>query len=145
MDAKLEYLLTHSPSIIRNSIVIRLVRTLAWILGVTLFVGGWGLIISGMISGTLMEALMPGQMTEGVQVTQEEWDGMSIVLGLAGVFLGSMFLFMTKLSGMVLKRNAFIFELYGWWADYEKVEKERKEKEEHLKGSDAVRDDSQKQ
>lgn len=127
MDAKLTYLLTHSPSVIRNSIVIRLVQTLAWILGVTLFVGGWGLIISGMISGTLMEALMPGHMMEGVQFTQEEWDGMSIVLGLAGVFLGSMFLFMTQLSGMVLKRNAFIFDLYGWWADYEK---ERKEKEQ---------------
>lgn len=133
MDQELKRIIDNSPSAIRNSIVIFIVRILAWIIGSVLFTGGWAFLISGLASGKLMEAIMPEEYIKVAKITQPLWNDISIGVGALALLLGSMLLFMVRLSKMVLRRNAFILDLYNWQFDIEKQErkaaKEAEEKE----------------
>lgn len=123
MDQQLKQLIENSPSVIRNSIGIRLVKLVAGLSGSLLFLSGFALLISGLVSGTLMETIMPEEFVVKAKDTQMVWNTVSVILGLTGVIIGLMLLFMVTLSKMVLTRNAFIFNLFGWWVDYEKQQK----------------------
>jgi hypothetical protein len=125
MDEKLKKIIDNSPSVIRNSIGIRIVKLIAWVFGSLLFFVGFALLVSGLVSGVLIKNIMPDVFVIELQDNQAVWNTFSMLLGLTGIILGVMMLFTVKLSKMVLVRNAFIFDLFGWQLDYEKKEKAR--------------------
>lgn len=120
MNHQFEEMINNGPSVVRNSVMITLVRVLSWITGMILLAGGVGLIISGVISGTMMEWLMPEKIVRQSELFQAEWNAISIVMGIAATFLGLLLLLMTRLAIMVLRRNGFILSLQVWWEDYRK-------------------------
>ena len=105
IDPKLEQLLNSRPSVIRNSLLIRLVG------GCLLFIGIL-FMINAFTHGTLMD----------MSKDESAWIGLGI-LGAISVCASIPLFLVTRLCRMLLDRNAFIWELEMWREDFRAKEK----------------------
>ena len=112
IDPKLEQLLNSRPSVIRNSLLIRLVRFTSRLVGGCLLFIGILFMINAFTHGTLMD----------MSKDESAWIGLGI-LGAISVCASIPLFLVTRLCRMLLDRNAFIWELEMWREDFRAKEK----------------------
>ena len=117
IDPKLEQIIVNSPSVIRNSIGIRIVKLLAWLLSVALLIIGFSFLLNSFLEHQFMDWLMVDEVFQIDDLEKAQSIRLMRVLGVVFILISGMLFFMVKLSKMVLKRNKFAFDIAMWRED----------------------------
>lgn len=121
MDPKLIELIDSRPSAIRNIFFIGMVRFLAWLLGVSLLTVGISFLIHNLVYDELLAQF---EIIKDFEPTAMN------IIGISAVIVGVLLLFVVRLCKMLIRRNLFLLELDVWRYEWEKREKELKNKSE---------------
>lgn len=124
IDKELDNLMDNCPSVFRNSIGVRIVKFFTRLIGVVFLLTGFGLLINSYFEKLFLERVMRVSLNKvGEFITDYAQFIHSLGFGL--MLLGTLFLFITYLGSLILKRNNFIFKTQLWY--FQKLEDEKKE------------------
>lgn len=115
MDQKLIELLDNRPSAIRNTLVIGVVRILAWLIGIALFIVGLSILTQNFVYKQFLTQFI----NENVDNTTTN------IIGIFLIILAVLLFFVVRLCKMLIKRNLFLLELDEWRYEWERKEKNK--------------------
>jgi hypothetical protein len=113
MDSKLIEILENRPSVIRNTVVITMVRMLSWILGFSLIVVGISILIHNFVYEKLLARF---DFLEDIDTA------IMTVIGISLIIVGALLFFVIRLCKMLIRRNLFLLELDEWRYEWEERE-----------------------
>lgn len=123
IDKELDDLMDYCPSVFRNSIRIRIVKFFTRLIDLVFLLTGFGLLISSFFERLFLERVMRVSLNE-VDLFIANYTQFINSLGFGLMLLGTLFLFMTYLGSLILKRNNFIFKTQLWYLQKLEDEKE---------------------
>jgi hypothetical protein len=105
LDPKIAELIEQAPSIVGNTAIVLTVRIITSIIGYVMFLGGIGMIIDSQVRSNFFDEWMHGLYN--IPLEQSEFTADLILFaGIALVAVGLLFLFISRLTRMILIRNA---------------------------------------
>ncbi len=135
IDPILSELIDTAPSIIRNSAIVGTVRIVTFIIGVLLFLGGIGMIIDSQIQAEFFNEWMH-DLYDIPLIHNRVTTNLILFAGIAATAMGILFLFISRLTRMILKRNRHNMALFARKNELlELIEAERKLAEEKISNS----------
>lgn len=113
---KLDLLFDNSPSVLRNSMLILIIRIAGWLLALTFLFFGFSLLLSENTDNLL--TMFGAEKSENASHHQ-----LSKSLGILFISISLILFVLVRLCKMIAKRNMFILCLYSWYEDIKKIEK----------------------
>jgi hypothetical protein len=107
---KLDIILVNSPSIIRNSIIVQVIRICSLILSLILFFFGISLLTSYFVGSELIINHLRELFNKKGKAIVEDYNLLLLFLGGVLTFCGLILGVLSWVCKMVLKRNSYIFE-----------------------------------
>ena len=123
IDQELKKIIDNSPSTVRNSIGIRIIKFVTRLLGLVLVIVGAGLVFNSYFEKTFIETVMKINLNK-YNMHIDYYSQIVRLLGVSFMVIGGLFLFMTYLGKLILKRNNYIYKLQIWLYEQEKQQKE---------------------
>ncbi|MCX6316205.1 MAG: hypothetical protein NTW29_02865 [Bacteroidetes bacterium] len=105
---RLESLQEHRPSIIRNSILVFVYRTLFGLIGMTAFILGVAMIINAAVGQNIISFIIDKNKEN---TTPDTYKSLGMLLGLLLILTGIISFFIYSLAGKVSRRNSYIMDL----------------------------------
>ncbi|NOQ71485.1 MAG: hypothetical protein GQ574_05765 [Crocinitomix sp.] len=112
LDPKINELIEQSPSVIRNSLIVRPTQIITQIIGYLLFLGGIGMIIDSQIRAEFFDKLMHELYNVQPEYQSELTPDLILYAGIALISIGLLFLFISRLTRMIRDRNKFNLRLW---------------------------------
>jgi hypothetical protein len=127
MTKAIDEIYKQRPSIIRNSIVIWVIKITAIVLMI-LFLGlGIGLLISPSFLFEAMEKLIVGDVINPEGTDLEQVKRLMYFFGILSLLGGIVMAILAYFSHLILVRNRFIKNLEGWFTNYYNSTQEERE------------------
>lgn len=117
VDLEMDLIMSSPPSVVRNSTVTFVIRILTFIIGFVALVGGLGLLISSNMQTQMVDLIFIDDVFEYNDPHAAQIERISALLGGGLIILGLLFLLISRLTKMILKRNGFILKACIRWEE----------------------------